>query len=639
MMQKKLKISDKEQKVIFKRSTSNKFKNRNPINSKNKDFSNLNYLKKNDFETNPVDLTITTDSTTTTDTTKRIYIYRKNMSKQKNSLGQSKKSLLHCSSLDNINKNKNNINRFHTLENKDYEENINTISNINTKYFENYDNKININKNKNKYNIKISDTPPNKKYYKNNNFTINSGSNILKKGINLNLNINNNYFYNQSFYNTGIQKIIKKNEVINIEDLLILEEIFNDIIFAINNKSNIANECFELINFYSQSSLYNKFENYFKDFKTKKIVHSSILLIIFDLILIYHVSFDDFFVNSFNDYLYNILEMNHQAYLLICDYISNKVSSTEKGNIWVAKLRQMIKNNIYHLNINNNKNFKMYFLKKNLINSNLVMPLIEINYYIFATQKCLIILLKNLSEDDDLKSLLIDVYNNIFEISSEDLYKLFKKKIFRIINKNGSIGGSDISLYETNHIEIKEPFLNFKNFKKFTLVLDLDETLICFKMCPEKNKGLLRIRPGLFSFLLNLKKYYELIIFTSATPEYADPLLQAIEKGQKIFDYKLYRQHTIINDNEIVKDISKLGRPLDKIIIVDNLQQNFKLQKENGIMIKPFWGEDNEDTALFVLNEILTKIAIEFVDVRKGIIKYKDDILSKVSSTVSRNNF
>ena len=636
MMQKKIKISDKEPSIIFKRSTSNKVKNMNPINSKNKDFSKINFLKKSDFETNPVDLTITTDSTTTTDTTKRIYIYKKNMSRQKNSLGHSKKSLLHCSSLDNINKNK--INRFNTLENKDhinnFEENINTLSNINTKFFENYNNKINISKNKNKNNI--NDTP-NKKYYKNNNFTINSGPNIFKKGININ--INNNYFYNQSFYNTGIQKIIKKNEIINIEDLLILEEIFNDIFFAINNKSNISNECFELINFYKQSSLYNKFENYFKDFKTKKIVHSSILLIIFDLILIYHVSFDNFFVSTFNDYLCSILEMNRQAYLLICDYISNKVSSSEKGNIWVTKLRKMIKNNIYHLNINNNKDFKLYFIKKNIINSSLSMPLIEVNYYIFATQKCLTILLKNLSEDDDLKSLLIDVYNNIFEISSEDLYKLFKKKIFRIINKNGSIGGSDISLYETNHIEIKEPFLNFKNFKKFTLVLDLDETLICFKMCPEKNKGLLRIRPGLFPFLLNLKKFYELVIFTSATPEYADPLLQAIEKGQKIFDYKLYRQHTIIYDNEIVKDISKLGRPLDKVIIVDNLQQNFKLQKENGIMIKPFWGEDNEDTALFALNDILTKIAIEFGDVRKGIIKYKDDILSKVSSSVSRNNF
>jgi Dullard-like phosphatase family protein len=482
---------------------------------------------------------------------------------------------------------------------------------------------------------KINDTTPNRKYYKYNNYTINSGPNIFKKGINL----KNNYFYSQNYFNTVIKNIIKKNEIINIEDLLLLEENFIDIIYAIDNKSNIANECFELINFYSQSSLYNKFEIYFKDYLTKKIVHSAVLLIIFDLILIYHISFDDLFVNEFNDYLTNIIIMNHQSYLLICDYISNKISSSEKENIWVKKLRQMLINNINHLNANTNNDFKFFITKKNLINSNLKIPLIEVHYYIYAIQKCLTVLLKNLSEEDDLKSILIDIYNNIFERSSEELYNFFKKKIFRIINKNGSIGGSDISLYEANHIEVKEPFLEFKSNKKFSLVLDLDETLICFKIDPEKEKGLLRLRPGIYSFLLNLKKFYELIIFTSATPEYADPLLDAIEKEQKIFDYKLYRQHTIIYNNEIVKDISKIGRPLDKTIIVDNLQQNFRLQKENGIMIKPFWGEDTEDTALIDLCEILNKIAMEFDDVRSGIIKYKDDILSKVSSSVSRNKF
>ena len=634
MMQKKIKIHDKEKKIKNQRSTSINYQSKIIINNNEKHFlkTNNNNLNTSDFETNPIDSTITSDSTTTTDTTKRIYIYRKNISKQKSSLGVTKqnskkniKPLNHCTSTDNLNKNKKNTNRFNTLETLEYNNNCRENT-INNDYFQKCDDK--------KIN-KINDTTPNRKYYKFNNYTINSGPNIFKKGTNL-----NKYFYNQqNFYNNSVQKIIKKNEVINIEDLLLLEEKFNDIIYAINNKSNIANECFELINFYNQSSLYNKFENYFKDFVSKKTVHSSILLTIFDIILVYHISYDISFFNTCYDYLSTIMKMNHQSYLLLCDYISNKVSSSEKENIWVKKLRQMLKSNIIHLNINNNIDFKKFIIKKNLISTKLIMPLVEINYYIYNTQKYLTALLKNLSKDDDLKSILIDIYNNIFEISSDELYKFFRKKIYRIIDKNASVGGSDISLYETNHVEIKVPYLNFKNSKTFTLVLDLDETLICFKISPEKNKGLLKIRPGLFPFLLNLKKYYELIIFTSATPEYADPLLNAIEKGEKIFDYKLYRQHTIIYNNEFVKDISKLGRNLDKIIIVDNLPQNFRLQKENGIMIKPFWGEDNYDTALFDLCEILKKIAIEFDDVREGIINYKDDILSKVSSSVSRNSF
>ena len=48
---------------------------------------------------------------------------------------------------------------------------------------------------------------------------------------------------------------------------------------------------------------------------------------------------------------------------------------------------------------------------------------------------------------------------------------------------------------------------------------------------------------------------------------------------------------------------------MTKVMIVDNMPQNFRLQKENGIFIKTFYGEDQEDSALFKLIPILTKIA------------------------------
>ena len=95
------------------------------------------------------------------------------------------------------------------------------------------------------------------------------------------------------------QKETKKTY--NIEDLLLLEEKFYDVYMAINSNTNVANECFEFINFYNQSSLFNKFENYFKDFQTKSIVHFSLILMIFDLMLIYHISFDIIFFN----YIFN----------------------------------------------------------------------------------------------------------------------------------------------------------------------------------------------------------------------------------------------------------------------------------------------------------------------------------------------
>ena len=83
-----------------------------------------------------------------------------------------------------------------------------------------------------------------------------------------------------------------------------------------------------------------------------------------------------------------------------------------------------------------------------------------------------------------------------------------------------------------------------------------------------------------------------------------------------------------------MKDLSKIGRPLNSTIIIDNNPLNYKLQKENGICIKSFWGENNEDAALYHLIKILIDIAKDNIDVRDGISKYKDQIISKVSSNI-----
>lgn len=84
--------------------------------------------------------------------------------------------------------------------------------------------------------------------------------------------------------------------------------------------------------------------------------------------------------------------------------------------------------------------------------------------------------------------------------------------------------------------------------------------------------------------------------------------------------------------------MSKLGRDLSKTIIIDNMPQNFRLQKDNGIFIKTFYGDDPDDTALIDLIPILLKISEEKVDVRKALAKFKDEILKRISSNISKHN-
>ena len=188
-----------------------------------------------------------------------------------------------------------------------------------------------------------------------------------------------------------------------------------------------------------------------------------------------------------------------------------------------------------------------------------------------------------------------------------------------------------------NENNIPVPYLKNNLNKPYTLVLDLDETLIHFKMNPNQStSGILQIRPYLYDFLSNVKKYYELVVFTAATQDYADPIIDAIEEKGKFFDYRLYRVHTSIINNDFVKDLSKLGRNLSNVIIVDNMPQNYQLQPNNGINIRPFWGKDQNDMALKDLIDILLNIALLKMNVIEGLRKYKEDIIRKITSNMFR---
>ena len=398
---------------------------------------------------------------------------------------------------------------------------------------------------------------------------------------------------------------------------------------SIKSKHNIPNECFELLNSYQQSSLFNNFENYFKDKSSKSIIHTSIMYFIYNTIICYHFSLDYSFFNTCCQYLESVLEINYKSYLLLCELISLKVHSNSKDNIWVDKLRKLIKDNLKHVELNN----KDYIKNLNI--------LLEIKFYSNQINKYIQLFLNIIDIENSLKKDFENLFDNINNISEDKLLHFFKSKIIRVINQNASVAGieSSSSKILLNENNIKPPYLKLPSPKKFSLVLDLDETLISFKLNPdEENKGTIRFRPYLDSFLQRVKQKYEIIVFTSGTKDYADPLEDAIEQERKYFDARLYRQHTIAYGKDIIKDISRIGRPLDKIIIVENMQQNYRLQKENGILIKSFYGEDKYDTALASLGDILIKIADEFTDVRKGILKYKNEILNKVSSNLSKKD-
>jgi hypothetical protein len=55
------------------------------------------------------------------------------------------------------------------------------------------------------------------------------------------------------------------------------------------------------------------------------------------------------------------------------------------------------------------------------------------------------------------------------------------------------------------------------------------------------------------------------------------------------------------------------------------------LQRENGILINSFYGDNMDDKALFELKRILINIYKDKKDVRDSIFKYKEDIIKNVT--------
>jgi len=71
-----------------------------------------------------------------------------------------------------------------------------------------------------------------------------------------------------------------------------------------------------------------------------------------------------------------------------------------------------------------------------------------------------------------------------------------------------------------------------------------------------------------------MSELYEVVIFTAAMQDYADWVLDQIDKNKYITS-RLYRQHAMPHGNVFVKDLSRLGRDLSRTIIVDNVAENF----------------------------------------------------------------
>ena len=69
-------------------------------------------------------------------------------------------------------------------------------------------------------------------------------------------------------------------------------------------------------------------------------------------------------------------------------------------------------------------------------------------------------------------------------------------------------------------------------------------------------------------------KYYELVVFTAGLKDYADWILNDLDKNGFI-RHRLYRDSCRFKNGAYIKDLSLLGRDLSRTLIIDNIRDNY----------------------------------------------------------------
>ena len=450
--------------------------------------------------------------------------------------------------------------------------------------------------------------------------------NMNTSPVNNTFNKSKNYFSNMNTTLNNFKSKLKTSFNSDIEDLIVIEDKFCEIISIINGKisKSVSNECYDIWNYFYNSIYYQNIETFLIDSGDYKSIKLAINYILISTMLCYDLFFES--EQSFNIHMLisEIFNLNYKNLILIFENILERIDPEKTNNIWVNRLYEII-------NLSKITN-KAYLIKEKEYN-NYEKIVMNINTIKLKIKDILCLF------ETKTNSLLMNLLNKLNTKSVEEINDFYRENILREEYIERSILATTYLNNETNFTTESVPYIKNKSTKKFTLVLDLDETLVYFKINSKKETdGVLRLRPDVFTFLKEVKKYYELILFSEAAQKYVDLLLETFEESEKFFDYKLYRQHTVIAAKDFVKDLTRIGRTLDSVIIIDNNAQNFRLQKKNGIAIKSFWGEDISDNALRDLIPILVNIAKTEEDVRKGLDKYHDFIITNISSNIYKHS-
>ncbi|KAI9535114.1 hypothetical protein NQZ68_007203 [Dissostichus eleginoides] len=157
------------------------------------------------------------------------------------------------------------------------------------------------------------------------------------------------------------------------------------------------------------------------------------------------------------------------------------------------------------------------------------------------------------------------------------------------------------------------PRMESNDAGKICVVIDLDETLVHSSFKPVNNADFIipveidgtvhqvyvLKRPHVDEFLKRMGELFECVLFTASLSKYADPVSDLLDKWGA-FRYRLFRESCVFHKGNYVKDLSRIGRDLNKVIIIDNSPASYVFHPDNAVPVVS-WFDDMSDTELLDL--------------------------------------
>ena len=180
--------------------------------------------------------------------------------------------------------------------------------------------------------------------------------------------------------------------------------------------------------------------------------------------------------------------------------------------------------------------------------------------------------------------------------------------------------------------------------ERLQVALDLDRTLIYssftaeipydFFIDVETPNGIKPVyvtkRPHLDSFLDELTQIADVCIFTAAETKYAQEVVKVIDPTKRFISRFFFRNHCIYRKPNIyIKDLSCIGTPMGRTVLVDDSMMSFGGRYENAIKVRPFSGDQSDrelDGVLALVKQINT-----MSDVRPYLMKLNAQSLRRVT--------